>query len=315
LDYSIIGKKVFLDEVTLIKEEIINKLGSEFNRAIEILLNTTGKIIVIGMGKSGLIGNKIAATLASTGTPSFSLHPGEALHGDLGMIEKEDAIIMLSYSGETEEMLRIIPAIKKFGCKIISISGNGNSTMSLNSDVFLNVHISREVCPNNLAPTTSTTAQLIMGDALAVTLTDVKNFKPIDFARYHPGGSLGRKLLKTVKEEMLTKKLPFVDINSDIRELIFTMSNSYYGLAIIVNEKENILGLVTDGDLRRAWTDYSSLENKKISDIMSTNPETLNMNDKIEEAELILNSKKINNIVVTDNDNKAVGIFQIFHCN
>lgn len=315
MDYSIIGKKVFLDEVTLIKEEIINKLGSEFNRAIEILLNTTGKIIVIGMGKSGLIGNKIAATLASTGTPSFSLHPGEALHGDLGMIEKEDAIIMLSYSGETEEMLRIIPAIKKFGCKIISISGNGNSTMSLNSDVFLNVHISREVCPNNLAPTTSTTAQLIMGDALAVTLTDVKNFKPIDFARYHPGGSLGRKLLKTVKEEMLTKKLPFVDINSDIRELIFTMSNSYYGLAIIVNEKENILGLVTDGDLRRAWTDYSSLENKKISDIMSTNPETLNMNDKIEEAELILNSKKINNIVVTDNDNKAVGIFQIFHCN
>jgi arabinose-5-phosphate isomerase len=315
LDYSIIGKKVFLDEVTLIKEEIINKLGSEFNKAIEILLNTTGKVIVIGMGKSGLIGNKIAATLASTGTPSFSLHPGEALHGDLGMIEKEDAVIMLSYSGETEEMLRIIPAIKKFGCKIVSISGNGNSTMSLNSDVFLNVHISREVCPNNLAPTTSTTAQLIMGDALAVTLTDVKNFKPIDFARYHPGGSLGRKLLKTVKEEMLTKKLPFVDINSDIRELIFTMSDSYYGLAIIVNEKENILGLVTDGDLRRAWTDYSSLENKKISDIMSTNPETLNMNDKIEEAELILNSKKINNIVVTDNDNKAVGIFQIFHCN
>ena len=310
--YSDIGKKIFIDELDLIRKEIVKKIDENFDKAIDILLKTEGKVIIIGMGKSGLIGKKIAATLASTGTPSFFLHPAEALHGDLGMIEKKDNVILLSYSGETDEVLRIIPTIKKLGCKIISITGNINSTMAKNSDIILDVKISREVCPNNLAPTTSTTAQLIMGDAIAITLTELKQFKPIDFAKYHPGGSLGRKLLKTVEEEMKTKKLPLVNINNSIKELIMTMSNSYYGLAIIIDEEQNILGIVTDGDLRRAWTDYHSLEQKTIYEIMTKNPCLISKNEKIEIAEELMNKNKINSVIVIDENKKAIGIFQIY---
>lgn len=307
------AKGIFELELTEIKEKVIPNIDIEFSKAIDIIQNSTGKVVVIGMGKSGLIGAKIAATFASTGTPSFSLHPGEALHGDLGMIEKCDVVLMLSYSGETEEMLKIIPSIKNTGCRIISITGNDTSNMSVNSDANLNVNIENEACPNNLAPTTSTTAQLIMGDALAIVLMEESNFKPLDFARYHPGGSLGRKLLKKVKDEMFTKRLPFVKIDKDIKTLILTMSNSNFGLAIIVNNDNKMVGIVTDGDLRRAWNDYDSLKLLSIEDIMTKEPTIAYDTDNIHEAELIMRDKKINNIIVLNDVESPVGILQIFN--
>jgi len=307
------AKEIFELELSEIKNKVIPNIDNEFIKAIDIIQNSDGKVIVIGMGKSGLIGAKIAATFASTGTTSFSLHPGEALHGDLGMIEKRDVVLMLSYSGETEEMLKIIPSIKNTGCKIVSITGNNLSSMSINSDARLNVNIDLEACPNNLAPTTSTTAQLIMGDALAIVLMEESNFEPLDFARYHPGGSLGRKLLKKVKDEMFSKRLPFVNADKDIKTLILTMSNSNFGLAIIIDSSRKMVGIVTDGDLRRAWNDYDSLKLLSIEDIMTKEPTTAYEEDNIHEAELIMRDKKINNIIVLNKNSFPVGILQIFN--
>jgi len=307
------AKEIFELELIEIQKKVIPNIDIEFCKAIDIIRNTNGKVVVIGMGKSGLIGSKIAATFASTGTPSFFLHPGEALHGDLGMIEKSDVILMLSYSGETEEMLKIIPSIKHTGCKIISITGNTASNISIASDAKLNVNIDIEACPNNLAPTTSTTAQLIMGDTLAIVLMEENDFKPLDFARYHPGGSLGRKLLKQVKDEMFSKRLPFVNKDKDIKTLILTMSNSNFGLAIIVDKNKKLVGVVTDGDLRRAWNDYESLKLLSIEDIMTKEPTITYETDNIHEAELKMREKKINNVIVLNDEKCAVGILQIFN--
>src|ERR1700740_1849570 len=243
------AKRVFDIEIESLKE-VANSIGDDFAAAVDAILESKGKLIVAGVGKSGLIGRKIAATLASTGTPSFFLHPGEAFHGDLGMVEPNDMVILISYSGETDEVLKIIPFLKWNKNKIISITGNPGSTIAKNSDHHLNVCITREACPLELAPTSSTTTTLVMGDALAVALMEARQFQHEDFARFHPGGNLGHKLLTKVKHEMRTDNLPFIHPDASFTELLLRMSEGRLGM-VIVGDRNYVKGVVTDGDLRR----------------------------------------------------------------
>src|ERR1700761_9435756 len=245
-----IAKRVFNTEIESLRL-VADAIDDEFNRVVEAILNNNGKLIVIGIGKSGIIGKKIAATLASTGTPSFFLHPGEAFHGDLGMVEPDDLVILISYSGETDEVLKIIPFLKWNKNSIISITGNPNSTIAKNSDHHLNVCVTREACPLELAPTSSTTVTLVMGDALAVALMEAREFQHEDFARFHPGGSLGRKLLVKVKDLMRKDNLPFIGEGASFTEVLLRMSEGRLGM-VIVGDAGYVKGIITDGDLRRA---------------------------------------------------------------
>ena len=287
-------------------------LGDEFVRAVECILECNGKVIMTGMGKSGLVAKKIAATLASTGTPSFYMHPGEAFHGDLGMISKGDIVIALSYSGETDEVLKIVPFIHDNGNTLISMTGNSNSSLAKNSDIHLDVRVEREACILHLAPTTSTTAQLAMGDALACSLMKVRNFTSMDYARLHPGGSLGRRLLMTVGNVMHRTDLPIVDENCSATEMIQRISQGGLGLIVICRDNE-ILGIVTDGDVRRAMeSKQAEFFNIRPMDIASTSPKMIHPEEKLIEAEKMMTHHKINSLLVVDNSKHLVGIIQIY---
>lgn len=287
-------------------------LGDEFVRAVESILECNGKVIMTGMGKSGLVAKKIAATLASTGTPSFYMHPGEAFHGDLGMISKGDIVIALSYSGETDEVLKIVPFIHDNGNTLISMTGNSNSSLAKNSDIHLDVRVEREACILHLAPTTSTTAQLAMGDALACSLMKVRNFTSMDYARLHPGGSLGRRLLMTVGNVMHRTDLPIVDENCSATEMIQRISQGGLGLIVICRDDE-ILGIVTDGDVRRAMeSKQAEFFNIRPMDIASTSPKMIHPEEKLIEAEKMMTHHKINSLLVVDNSKHLVGIIQIY---
>lgn len=287
-------------------------LGEEFVRTVETILACNGKVIMTGMGKSGLVAKKIAATLASTGTPSFYMHPGEAFHGDLGMISKGDIVIALSYSGETDEVLKIVPFIHDNGNCLISMTGNCNSSLAKNSDIHLDVKVEREACILHLAPTTSTTAQLALGDALACSLMKVRNFTSMDYARLHPGGSLGRRLLMTVGNVMHRNDLPIVDENCSATEMIQRISQGGLGLIVICREGE-ILGIVTDGDVRRAMeSKQAEFFNIRPMDIASTTPKMIHPEEKLIEAEKMMTQHKINSLLVVDNDKHLVGVIQIY---
>ncbi|MBQ1201763.1 MAG: KpsF/GutQ family sugar-phosphate isomerase [Alistipes sp.] len=287
-------------------------LGDEFVRAVECILECNGKVIMTGMGKSGLVAKKIAATLASTGTPSFYMHPGEAFHGDLGMISKGDIVIALSYSGETDEVLKIVPFIHDNGNTLISMTGNSNSSLAKNSDIHLDVRVEREACILHLAPTTSTTAQLAMGDALACSLMKVRNFTSMDYARLHPGGSLGRRLLMTVGNVMHRTDLPIVDENCSATEMIQRISQGGLGLIVICRDNE-ILGIVTDGDVRRAMeSKQAEFFNIRPMDIASTSPKMIHPEEKLIEAEKMMTHHKINSLLVVDNSKHLVGVIQIY---
>lgn len=287
-------------------------LGEEFVRSVETILACNGKVIMTGMGKSGLVAKKIAATLASTGTPSFYMHPGEAFHGDLGMISKGDIVIALSYSGETDEVLKIVPFIHDNGNFLISMTGNCNSSLAKNSDIHLDVKVEREACILHLAPTTSTTAQLALGDALACSLMKVRNFTSMDYARLHPGGSLGRRLLMTVGNVMHRNDLPIVDENCSATEMIQRISQGGLGLIVICREGE-ILGIVTDGDVRRAMeSKQAEFFNIRPMDIASTTPKMIHPEEKLIEAEKMMTQHKINSLLVVDNDKHLVGVIQIY---
>ena len=287
-------------------------LGDEFVRAVESILECNGKVIMTGMGKSGLVAKKIAATLASTGTPSFYMHPGEAFHGDLGMISKGDIVIALSYSGETDEVLKIVPFIHDNGNTLISMTGNSNSSLAKNSDIHLDVRVEREACILHLAPTTSTTAQLAMGDALACSLMKVRNFTSMDYARLHPGGSLGRRLLMTVGNVMHRTDLPIVDENCSATEMIQRISQGGLGLIVICRDNE-ILGIVTDGDVRRAMeSKQAEFFNIRPMDIASTSPKMIHPEEKLIEAEKMMTHHKINSLLVVDNSKHLVGVIQIY---
>lgn len=287
-------------------------LDNEFATAVELVLAGRGKCIVTGMGKSGLVGRKIAATLASTGTPSFFLHPGEAFHGDLGMISREDVVLALSYSGETDEILKIVPFIHANGNKIISMTGNAESALAKNSDVHLDVAVKEEACILHLAPTSSTTAQIAMGDALAVSLMHMREFTSVDFARLHPGGSLGRRLLMTVGNVMRSQDLPIVAPGCPAAEMIHAISKGGLGL-IIVCDGERIEGIVTDGDVRRAMERRrAEFFNITAGDIATRNPKTILASEKLIEAEKVMTRNKVTSLLVTDAAGALQGVIQIY---
>jgi arabinose-5-phosphate isomerase len=278
-----IGRKV-LEEEKRALERLIEGLDKSFEEAVNLILNTKGKVIITGMGKSGLIGKKISATLSSTGTPSVFLHPAEAIHGDLGVISKEDIILAISNSGETPELLAIIPTIKRWGNKIISITNNPNSTLAKLSDIHLNLNIDKEACLLNLAPTSSSTATLALGDALAVAVYTAKGFTAEDFAKYHPGGSLGKKLMK-VKEIMHTgEKLPLVKPNTPLKEAVIEISQKGFGATLVVDDENNLVGIITDGDLRRFINKGGSIDNSKAVDIMTKEPKYITEDKYVLEA-------------------------------
>lgn len=283
-------------------------LDDAFNQAVQSILDTEGRLVICGMGKSGLIGKKIMATLASTGTPCFFMHPGEAFHGDLGMVSPKDVFLALSNSGETEEVIKLLPFLKDNGNIIVSMTGRPESTLATNSHYHLNIAVPQEACPHQLAPTSSTTATLAMGDALAVALMEARNFQPQDFARFHPGGSLGRKLLTRVKHEMHSDNLPFINSDASVKEVIHAMTEGRMGLCIV----DDGAGVVTDGDLRRHMEeDLVGLMDKTAKDIMTANPMTIDAEAKLTDAETLMNEKKITSLLVAET-NKIVGVIQIY---
>ncbi|MBK1992375.1 KpsF/GutQ family sugar-phosphate isomerase [Campylobacter sp. 2018MI35] len=305
-----IAKEVFKIEAESINH-LSKNLDDNFTKAIELILNTKGRCVVSGMGKSGHIGAKIAATFASTGTPSFFIHPGEALHGDLGMLTCDDILIAISNSGETEELLKIIPVIKRRKIPLIAMSGNLKSTLAKQGDICLNISITKEACPLNLAPMSSTTATLVMGDALAAVLMKARNFKPDDFALFHPGGSLGRKLLTKVKDLMVSDNLPIVHPETEFNDLVNVMTSGKLGLCIVL-ENGKLVGIITDGDLRRALKANDKPRfDFKAREIMSTNPKLVDADAMASEAEEIMLKYKIKEIVVGKKE-KVVGIIQLY---
>ncbi|CAH7396526.1 D-arabinose 5-phosphate isomerase KdsD [Vibrio chagasii] len=285
------------------------RLGSDFEVAISAIINTKGRTIICGMGKSGIIGKKIAASFASTGTPSFFMHPGEAFHGDLGMVKPEDVFIAISNSGETEEVLKLLPFLRDNGNFVIAITGKENSTLAANSHCHLDIAVPKEACPLQLAPTSSTTATLVMGDALTVALMNVRGFQPENFARFHPGGSLGRKLLSKVQDEMFSDGLPSVDSTADFTSIIHKISSSHLGLTL-VNLSDESLAIITDGDLRRAMEvkgrDVFDLVAK---DIATLNPASISCEAHVQEAYEVMEYKGITSLIVLDN-NAVVGILK-----
>ncbi|MDR2886245.1 MAG: KpsF/GutQ family sugar-phosphate isomerase [Rikenellaceae bacterium] len=292
---------------------LINLLTDDFDRAVEAIIACTGKVIVTGMGKSGLIGKKIAATLASTGTPSFFLHPGEAYHGDLGMISPNDVVLAIANSGQTDEILKLIPFIEHQGNVLISMTGNPDSTLARHSHYHLSIAVACEACPMNLAPTSSTTATLVMGDALAVALMKVRDFKAEDYAVYHPGGSLGRRLLTRVRDVMRSDGLPLVPATMTLGDVIIAISDARMGIAVIVDPQGHVEGVITDGDVRRAMAKYKQdFFNISAGDIMSRNPKTIGADERIVVAEDMMRRYKIHSIVVVDGE-KPVGVVEYFN--
>ncbi|NKQ41444.1 MAG: KpsF/GutQ family sugar-phosphate isomerase [Sulfurovum sp.] len=308
---SEIAKNVFNIEAAAIAK-LSEYLTVDFDQAVYSIQNSKGKLIISGMGKSGLIGKKIAATLASTGTPSFFLHPAEAYHGDLGMIEPNDIVLLLSYSGETDEILRLMPFLKNQKNIIISMSGNPNSTLAKNSNYHLNISVEKEACPLKLAPTSSTTATLVMGDALAVALMNKKEFKDENFAKFHPGGTLGRRLITTVSDVMQRENLPICKPRDSIKDVISQIGIGKLGLVVVI-EQEKTLGIITDGDIRRAMdTHESNFFGLLASDLCTSSPKTINADSRLTKASDKMTENKINTLLVTNNQNKLIGIIQMY---
>jgi arabinose-5-phosphate isomerase len=305
-----IAKEVFEIESKAILN-LSKNLDADFEASVTAVLNGKGKLIISGMGKSGIIGKKISATMASTGTPSFFIHPAEAYHGDLGMIEKEDIVLLISNSGETDEVLKLIPFLKAHNNITIAMSGKPNSTLAKNSTYHLNIAVDKEACPLQLAPTSSTTATLVMGDALAVALMKQRNFQDTDFAQFHPGGSLGRRLLTGVEDVMKYENLPIIAPQSSIKEVIQLISKARLGLVIVMDNDE-ILGLITDGDIRRAMEESEELFFTLLaSELMSKNPKTVDVKAKLMIAQELMTTFKVNSLLVVD-EKKLLGVVQIY---
>lgn len=288
------------------------KLGNEINRAVEMILGCRGKLVITGVGKSGLIGAKIAATFASTGTPSFFLHPTEALHGDLGMIGKDDAVLAISYSGESPELSSILPHIKRFDIPLIGMTRNPASTLGRYSDEVININVTREACPLDVAPTSSTTLTLAMGDALAVCLMKARNFQKEDFASFHPGGALGKRLFVKVSDLMRTDNLPIVDETTPLKEAILALSEGRLGTVMLTDEAGRLSGLLSDGDIRRALMGEDfSLDARSIA-YATKNPLTIRDASMLaSDALVLIESKKIQMLVVTDEEGKIVGALHL----
>jgi len=285
--------------------------GAAFEDAVGMMLESSGHIVVCGMGKSGLIGRKIAATLASTGTPSFFLHPAEAIHGDLGMVRRGDVVLLISNSGETEEIVRLLPAFKRLDARLIALTGGMKSSLAREAVISLDISVDREACPLNLAPTTSALNTLVVGDALAVALMEKRGFEAMDFARTHPGGALGARLLTHVRDRMRTENLPFVAADRSVQDALITMTEGRLGLAL-VGSAEHLQGIITDGDLRRLLVRGVDLAATPIGDVVSPRPLTISGDLLMADAEERMLEARVQCLVVTRDDGVVEGVIQIY---
>lgn len=308
IDYAV---NVFKEEASAILN-LINYLDDSFELAIKAILNSKGRVIITGIGKSGIIGKKISTTLASTGTPSFFLHPSDAYHGDLGMITREDIVIAITNSGETDEVLKLVPFIRDNKNLLIAITGNPESTLAKNSDLHLNIHVDQEVCPLNLTPTSSSTTTLVMGDALVVALIRERDFKPKDYARFHPGGNLGKRLLLKVRDIMISSNLPICYKNTKVLDLFYIISKGQLGLTIVINDNNKIEGLISDGDLRRGIQKFGrDIFDKNAEQIMNSKPVVVNADELAANAEKTMIENKLKTIIVVDNSRSLLGVYNL----
>jgi len=308
-DNQKIAKKVLALEAESV-EKLVDMIDDQFHAAVDIIMECKGRVVITGMGKCGIIGKKISSTLASTGTPATNVHPAEAIHGDFGMITDSDVIIAISNSGETEEIVRLLPTIRKIGAKLIAMVGNVSSTLARQSDLIISTFVEREACPFNLAPTASTTAQLAMGDALAMALLAKRDFKPEDYAQLHPGGSLGRKLLKVKDVMRKGDRLVKVSPETTVRDVIVAMTETRNGAACIVDKNNCVIGFFSDGDFRRNILKNSALINEPVSNVMSKNPTTISFDRlAIEAAQIMRSGKtKFSQLPVLDDNNHLIGL-------
>jgi len=305
------AKRVLMIESKAI-EALVDRIGEDFVQAVELIYKCSGRVVVTGMGKSGIIGKKIASTLASVGTPALFLHPAEGVHGDLGMVTRGDVIVCLSNSGETEELLKLLPVIKRFNIKLIAITGNTKSTLAKNSDVVLDASVDEEACPWDIVPTASTTASLAMGDAIAIALLDKKGFKKEDFALFHPAGSLGKSLLLTVNDLMHKgDAIPIVRENAPLKDIIYEISSKKLGVTTVVDGKRVLKGIVTDGDLRRLLEKGKDAFEIKAAEIMSKNPKTIDKDELAAKALQIMEQYSITSLLIVDGKNSPTGIVHL----
>jgi len=293
-------------------KSLIKRIDKNFKKAVDIIYNCKGRVVVTGMGKGGIIGQKISATMSSVGTPSLWLHSAEAIHGDLGRVAKDDTVIILSKSGETQEVKELLPMLKKIGTKVIALTGNPKSTLAKYSNVVLDVSVKKEACSLNLAPTASTTAMLAMGDALAICLLDKRGFRREDFAFYHPGGTLGKQLLLKVEDIMRMRQAnPIVKQEKKIKDVLFAVTKARAGSASVVDKKGKLVGIFTDGDLRRHLEKDSNLAIRKVQDVMTKNHTTVKNDTLAVEALRILREKKIDEVPVVDNKHRPIGLLDV----
>ena len=294
---------------------LIPQLDENFDKAVDMIYSCKGKVIVTGVGKSGNIGSKIAATLSSTGTPAFFINPLDVFHGDLGVMTPDDVVLALSNSGNTDELLRFLPMILHMKVPVIAMSGNSESLLAKYSDVHIKVKVEKEACPLNLAPTSSTTAALAMGDALAVALMQVRNFKPRDFAQFHPGGELGRRLLTTAEDVMRADELPILPEEMHLGEAIILVSKGKLGLGISLNSAKEVEGIITDGDIRRAMEKWQAeFFNHTVADIMTRTPKMVSPDTKISEVQKVMNKYKVHSVLVVDEYKHLLGVVDHYSC-
>jgi len=286
-------------------------LGSDFSKTVDLMKASTGHVVVCGMGKSGIIGRKISATLASTGTPSLFLHPAEAIHGDLGMVRRGDIVLLISYSGSTEEIVRLLPAFKRLDARLIAMTGNPSSIIATSAEISLDISVDREACPLNLAPTTSSLNSLVLGDAIAVALMEARGFQESDFANTHPGGALGRRLLTRVRDKMRSENLPFVDATASVQDALLVMTEGRLGLTL-VGSRDNLSGVITDGDLRRLLVNAADLKSTKVCDVASPVPLTIGPDEMMGAAEAKMLESRVQCLVVITEAGHVDGVIQIY---
>jgi arabinose-5-phosphate isomerase len=305
-----LAKDIFQQEINGL-HTVSDKIGQEINDVVELIYACKGKLVILGIGKTGIIGHKIASSLASTGTPSIYINAAEAMHGDLGMISKNDIALLISNSGSSSEILNVLSPLKKIGCKLICMTGNPKSALAKESELVLNVGVEKEACPLGLAPTTSTTATLVLGDALTICLMERRNFKAENYALYHPGGALGRQLLSRVKDEMTTD-LPKVSMKTLFKDVIFEVSNKRLGMTLVYDENNVAVGIITDGDIRRAIQKFDDIKQLKASEFMTQGFKRIDKNDMLTEALEMMDVSNITTLAVMDGD-RVCGILSIHH--
>jgi len=307
------SKIIFQQEIAEL-QKVAGNIGEEMNQAVDLIYNCTGKLVVMGVGKTGTIGHKISSSLASTGTPSIFINASEAMHGDLGMVDKKDIVMLISNSGSSHEILDVIGPLKRIGCRIIAMTGNLQSPLAKEAEIVLNVHVDKEACPLGLAPTTSTTATSVMGDALMICLMEKRNFQADNYALYHPGGALGRKLLCKVKDVMTTD-IPKVAEHALFKDIIYEVSNKRLGMTLVADKEGNATGIITDGDIRRAIQKYDDLKSLQARACMTTNFKSISKDNLLSDALALMDDNNITTLAVRDNgdSSKIIGILSIHH--